>query len=134
MKNINSKSEVEVEVEVLPFPIETWRKVSSNQGHQSHSVHMISNWLWTLYPIIDPSFPLCSLQQPMYTILIFLGFLGNQTESERTKANLKAMAQCEKINCRRGRANRSLGVLQTERSLGSGTVRSGVLGVGANWY
>ena len=38
------------------------------------------------------------------------------------------MAQCEKINCRRRRGDRSMGVVQTEWYPGSGSVRNGVVG------
>lgn len=48
--------------ESLPFAVHT-RKITSNQSHKCHAVHMISDWLWTFYSMIDPPFPFCRLQK-----------------------------------------------------------------------
>ena len=46
---------------VKPFSIQP-RNIASNQCHQSHAIHMVSNRFSTLYPVINPSFPFCGLR------------------------------------------------------------------------
>lgn len=46
----------------LPFTVQTW-KITSNQSHKCHAIHMISDRLWTFYSMIDPPFPFRRLQK-----------------------------------------------------------------------
>lgn len=56
-----------IKIQVTPFPVHTG-KVTNNQSHQRHAVHMISNRLRTLYPMIDPSLSFCALQNCERTV------------------------------------------------------------------